>query len=290
MSQINASHLFMLFALLLSAISVSCTPLGEGSGRLCAGAIQGCPELDFIEIEGGSFQMGSELFNQQEMPVHEVEVASFQLMKAEVTVGQFRGCVETGFCEAPEQEQGCTWTEEPQEREQLPMNCISWHQAMAFAEWMNARLPTEAEWEYAARSGGRDQSYPWGGTEASCRYANLYDCHEGLTEACEDPRGDSEQGLCDQIGNLWEWVQDAWHPNYEGAPSDGSGWCDERCPEFAGDEGYFLNDPTPRVLRGGSWTNQSWRVNAMTRSQFTPSYGSVFYGLRLARSLPAEGE
>ena len=119
--------------------------------------------LDWVQIPGGTFQMGSASGDDDEQPVHTVGVAGFKMMKSEVTVGQYRKCVDAGSCTAPDTGEDCNWNTG---REDHPVNCVDWNQAQAFAVWAGGRLPTEAEWEYAARSGGKARTYPWGDESA----------------------------------------------------------------------------------------------------------------------------
>ena len=123
----------------------------------------------------------------------------------------------------------CNWNQSG--RGDHPINCVSWNQARTFATWLGARLPTEAEWEYAARSGGENREYPWGDEEATCERAVVYEryqnpkdgnrgCGRDSTWAvCSKSAGNTEQGLCDMAGNVWEWVEDDWHFSFDGAPS-----------------------------------------------------------------------
>ena len=112
-------------------------------------------------------------------------------------------------------------------RGSYPVNGVSWINAQRFALWAGHRLPTEAEWEYVARSRGQDIRYPWGYAEPTCDLAHNYSCPGTHTIAiCSLPDGDSAQGVCDLAGNVWEWVADQYHRSYAGAPADGRAWCD----------------------------------------------------------------
>ena len=223
-----------------------------------------------VAMEGGTFEMGGDGFF--EHPIHSVEVTSFMISKSEVTVAQYRACVEDGRCDVPRTGSTCNW--EVDGRDDHPINCVSWDQAKRYAEWIGARLPTEAEWEYAARSGGLDREYPWGNTEPTCDLAVIVGCGSGTQPVCSRTAGNSEQGLCDLAGNVWEWVEDDWHDDYRGAPVDGSAWVD---------------DPraSVRVRRGGSWGNSPLSARVAYRFRDVPSYRVDALGFRVARSLPS---
>ena len=232
--------------------------------------------------------MGSNEGDGDEKPVHRVRVATFELARTEVTVAQYRACVRAGACsdhhltgyewpgQAFTESAYCNWGQPG--REDHPMNCVDWKQARAFARWAGGRLPSEAEWEYAARSGGRDITYPWGSGEATCERAVIDHGGRGCGKdrtwpVCSKPAGRSAQGVCDLAGNVWEWTEDCWHGSYEGAPADGSAWTG--C-----DPGAF------RVFRGGSWSYSAWGVRSAFRSGSPPADRCDYLGLRPARSNP----
>ena len=149
---------------------------------------------------------------------------------------------------------------------------VDWNQAKAFAVWAGERLPSESEWEYAARSGGKDRKYPWGDEEATCETAVIGGSGCGNNAArpvCSKPKGNTEQGLCDMAGNAWEWVEDWYHGSYDGAPTDGSAW--------ESPTGSF------RVVRGGSWLSVASLARAAYRSYDVPAYRNADIGLRVAR-------
>ncbi len=238
--------------------------------------------IEWITIDGGEFQMGSETGGRDEVPVHSVTVPTFLLSRTEVTVAQYKLCQAKNGCEEYEKPplgfltKECNWDQEG--REDHPMNCISWSKARTFAAWAGGRLPTEAEWEFAARSRGKPREYPWGDEPADCDRAVIPStegagCGEGHTlPVCSRSRGNSEQGLCDMAGNVWEWVEDDWQGNYEGAPADGS------VPRHSG-------HPS-RVIRGGSWWYYPRSARAAFRYRRSPSSRSDDLGFRVARSKP----
>ena len=230
--------------------------------------------IDWVKIPGGTFQMGS-TESSDEQPVHRVRVKAFELARTEVTVAQYRACVEAGACTTPKTGGGCNWGKS--DRADHPVNCVDWSQARAFSRWAGGRLPTEAEWEYAARSGGRDQRYPWGNEKASCRRAIMNDgglgCGKKQTwPVCSKASGNSAHGLCDLAGNVWEWVEDWYHGDYKGAPSDASAWTSP-----AG---------SSRVVRGGGWRYDASNCRAALRDRLGPGYRYDYLGFRPARSIP----
>jgi formylglycine-generating enzyme required for sulfatase activity len=188
----------------------------------------------------------------------------------------------------------------PEQRKRLPVINVSWQDARDYAVWLSARtgkhfrLPTEAEWEYAARAGSLTPR-PWEyGLEAACRYANVLDSkHVAELKAlnyritwdnfpCEDayattaPVGSfpaSALGLHDMLGNVWEWVQDCAQA-YKDTPRDGTAF-------EAGSE----TDCGQRVIRSGSWYNVPAYLRSATRFRFNPDYRNFGLGFRLAQDL-----
>ncbi|MBU1432426.1 formylglycine-generating enzyme family protein [Myxococcota bacterium] len=232
----------------------------------------------WVRLPGGSFQMGSNTGDLDEKPVHEVHLKDFIMSMSEVTVRQYRACVKAGVCSEPNPyknsgwERYCNWGRSG--REDHPVNCVDWNQAQAFATWVGARLPTEAEWEYAARSGGKNQAYPWGDAQATCRYAVMEDGGDGCGQdqtwsVCSKPQGNTEQGLCDMSGNVWEWVAD-YYGIYDSTPRD-------RTEHLSG---------SYRVYRGGGWADRASGLRAAYRDGDDPSLRYNVLGFRLARSLP----
>ncbi len=266
------------------------TGSGRGSGN--KGYVTGVDPLagapvkpvEFVTIPGGRFKMGTssgEKVFADAKPIHAVNIKTFDMSKTDVTVEQYAECLDKGGCTEPDTGPYCNWGVAG--RELHPVNCVDWDQARKYA-WFKgkqpgfegARLPTEAEWEYAATSGGRNLKYPWGDAEAACDKAVMYGdggygCGaDGTMPVCSKPAGNTAQGLCDMAGNVWQWVQDTYHYSYEGAPDDGS--------EFKGKD-------SRRVMRGGSFGSDDARsLRADYRDRGDPALRRVFVGFRLARS------
>ena len=253
----------------------------------CALYEEGCPELDFIEIEGGVFNRGG-VTNINEQPVHAVTVQSFELMRSAVTVGMYSTCVNAEFCTPP----NCIGTSTRSGiycnygagASDHPVNHVTWHQMMQFAAWVGARLPTEAEWEFASSSRGIYTNYPWGPLFPSCLYADYVDCSPlGTSAVCTHRSGDTEQGLCDMAGNVNEWTQDEFHPDYEGAPNDGMGWCSRTCPTNVSHPNYEAQDTVARVIRGGAWNLGYGSLRISSRAYRVSVESASNIGGRLAR-------
>jgi formylglycine-generating enzyme required for sulfatase activity len=255
-------------------------PAQAEAERQAAAAAERAPNpagIEWVMLPGGTFSMGSTDGAPDERPPHRVTVGAFELGRTEVTVAQYRRCVDAGQCAAPGTGDSCNWG--PSGREDHPVNCVSWTDAQAFARYAQGRLPTEAEWEYAARSGGRAQAYPWGPERASCERAVMADgggngCGRGNTTwpVCSKPAGNSAQGACDLAGNVWEWVEDDWHGSYgeSGRPDDGAAWVDSPRGSY-------------RVFRGGSWYFDAGYCRAAYRFRGEPGIRGGSLGFRLAR-------
>ncbi len=245
-----------------------------------------CPEM--VVIPGGSFMMGSpgneaERFG-NEGPQHQVNIRRFALAKTEVTQRQWVALMGSN----PSEFKNCGLD--------CPVENVSWDDAQAYVRKLSEktgqgyRLPSESEWEYAAR-GGSSSARPWGkNADAACRYANvgdqttkaqvpgwsytIHNCNDGY--AYTAPVGSYQSngfGLYDMIGNAWEWTEDYWHDSYTGAPSDGSAW-------------MTGGDSTQRVLRGGSWLNSPQLARSAHRNRLVTSNRYNYIGFRPARMLP----
>lgn len=198
-------------------------------------------------------------------------LAEEQVDQGDAAVAQYRGCVDAGACTAPEEGDLNNWGRSA--RDCHPINGVTWEQARAFCRWAGGRLPSEAEWEYAARSGGRAQTYPWGDEEPTCARSVMFDRGRPAGErhargrdstwpVCSKPLGSTLQGLCDMAGNVWEWVEDVYVPSYDGAPRDGSARQAVEDVYVPSGDGSGSARPrqagSNRVLRGGArWGDAS---------------------------------
>ena len=231
------------------------------------------PEM--VVVPAGSFRMGcvSGLgCNDEEMPVHEVVIPnSFALARHEVTYGQWDACVDDG---------GCSY-ERVLRDGNIPFRAdtavmAGWQDAKAYIAWLSSetgedyRLPTEAEWEYAARAGTETQ-YSWGNDVGRDR-ANCWECglKMGDSKSVVASFDTNAFGLHDMHGSVWELVQDCWNENYSGAPSDGSAWESGKC--------------SLRVVRGGAINSPSGDLRSSSRYHWPGACGLV-YGFRVARTI-----
>ncbi|MBI3757380.1 MAG: formylglycine-generating enzyme family protein [Deltaproteobacteria bacterium] len=229
----------------------------------------------FIHIPAGEFSMGSEDGYPVERPVHIVHVDSFYLAAHPVTNEQYCRFIRETGSRTPyvddRRVQRENWDPEtgahPPGREQHPVVLVSWRDAQAYCKWAGGRLPTEAEWEKAARGGLAGKRYPWG-DEINPTLAN-YDNQTGTTPVGSCPP--NNYGLFDMAGNVWEWVADWYAPHYYG-----------RSPA--------LNPSGPetgatKVLRGGAWLLFPEFCRVAYRFRNSPGFRFNLIGFRLARSL-----
>ncbi|MCD6497198.1 MAG: formylglycine-generating enzyme family protein [Deltaproteobacteria bacterium] len=251
----------------------NCTALNMICDSFASQCVPDPNGLKWVLISGGTFSMGSKDGRLNERPVHDVTVPTFVLTKSEVTVTQYGLCVTAGSCTEPGTGNPCNWSDPSYDDH--PVNCVDWKQARDFCEWAGGRLPTEAEWEYAARSGGQQgKKYPWGDEAPTtiCTYAVWNrGCGTGRSwPICSTPAGNTEDGLCDMAGNVWEWVADFYHQTYHDAPIDGSAW---------------INPITPnRVARGGGYiVTYPDTLRTAYRLEADPTSRNESIGFRCAR-------
>ena len=221
------------------------------------------PKPVMIAIAGGTFTMGSNSGESNEKPIHSVTVNSFSIGKYEVTVAEYKS-----FCEAA----GRTMPEAPSWgwNDKHPMVSVSFDDANAYCNWLseatckNYRLPTEAEWEYAARGGSRSSGYSYAGSDDLDEVGWSSDNAGGQTQACGRKKA-NELGLYDMSGNVWEWCND-WYGDYISSPAT-----NPKGPTSG----------SSRVLRGGSWNYAAARCLVADRTGDTPSARFDFNGFRV---------
>jgi formylglycine-generating enzyme required for sulfatase activity len=254
-----------------------------------------------VFVKGGTFTMGctseqgSDCYD-NEKPTRRVTVSDFYIGKYEVTVLQFKQFIDdTNYRTDADKSgsswiwTGSTWAEKsgvnwkcdvngntrPQSDYSHPVIHVSWNDAVEFSKWLSRktgkkyRLPTEAEWEYAARGGAQSRGFKYAGSNNIDEVA-WYSSNSGSKTRPVGGKKANELGLFDMSGNVWEWCEDDWHGNYKGAPTNGRAWIDS--PRG-----------TPRVMRGGSWGNGPRDCRVSIRDFFTPGDRSSIIGFRLSR-------
>jgi len=256
-----------------------------------------------VAVPAGTFQMGSpgDIGDADEHPPHPVTLSAYCIDRTEVTVAAYAACVAAGACRAPpltvhwssysaedvkRYSRWCNRTDHPDH----PINCVDWNQAKAYCESLNKRLPSEAEWEYAAR-GTEGWTYPWGndapaanrldlcGTECAAMarrdlqddWKALYDGDDGWETTVpvgHYPEGASPFGVLDMAGNVWEWTADWYGPYPETAQTDPQG----------------AATGTSRVSRGGGWASRgAHSARTADRNWIDPKARDCDLGFRCAR-------
>ncbi|MCP1611898.1 formylglycine-generating enzyme required for sulfatase activity [Azospirillum lipoferum] len=246
---------------------------GNGGARNhgTGNSFQDCPTCPvLVRVPAGSFMMGNDKGDASERPVHRVTIAKpFALGMYEVTVGEWRACIQEGGCtDMPRMANPTDGT---------PVHNLHWQDAQAYVSWLSRktgqryRLPSEAEWEFAARA-GTTTPYWWGAEEGN--HADCDDCggpHEHLTPAAAGSYKANPLGLHDMNGGVAEWVADCWNKNYQGAPADGSAWTQGNCRK--------------RVLRGGSWRDKLEAISGTMRNSYDIDVRYLTNGFRVAREV-----
>jgi formylglycine-generating enzyme required for sulfatase activity len=226
-----------------------------------------CPEM--VSIAAGHFLMGSpkDKSYYDEVPQHPVELPAFMLGKYAVTFEQWDACTAAGGCSKNPGDSG--WG-----RGSRPVINVTWDDAQQYVRWLSRRtghryrLPSEAEWEYAARA-GTTTAYYWGDDFSKGRCAGCSAPYHGSKTAPAGSFAPNPWGLYDMVGEVWQWTQDPYHKDYSGAPADGRSW------ETGGEA---------RVLRGGAWYGEDSHVAMQTRSayRYHDSASGDIIGMRVA--------
>ena len=216
-----------------------------------------------VRVEGGAFTMGctpeQEKCGPDESPVRSVQVASFEIGRYEVTQELWQAVMgenPSAFGDCP----------------RCPVETVSWDDVQRFLRKLNEggaayRLPSEAEWEYAARGGQRGQNHQYSGSDNWAEVAWYYENANNRTHPVGQKK-ENELGLFDMSGNVREWVQDCWHDSYVGAPGDGRTWEEGNCVR--------------RVIRGGGWYGKPSYVRSANRFWYATYFRNNNLGFRLA--------
>ena len=216
-----------------------------------------------VYVPGGKYTLGADDVDDDSKPVHTVELSPFWIGKNPVTNEQFGR-----FLEATGHRQPEYWTNDRFNDPQQPVVGVSWQDAKAYCEWAGLELPTEAQWEAAAR-GTDERRYPWGNEEPSHELANYQGGEGRSTPVDAHPKGAGPFGTLDQAGNVWEWCEDVWNKSaYDGR----DGQTDP--VETAGGSSV-------RVLRGGAWNFPSGILPSAFRSRFRAGDRYQYFGFRV---------
>jgi formylglycine-generating enzyme required for sulfatase activity/serine/threonine protein phosphatase PrpC len=247
------------------------TPSADAGPKVFKDALKSGGEgPEMVMIPAGTFKMGAKGFSasQDELPQHSVSVEAFVMSTREITIAEYDLFAKATKREVPDLA--------GLDKEKNPMIVVSWDDASAYARWLSKEtgkkysLPTEAQWEYAARAA--TTSTYWWGFELGEEHAHCFDCKTGLNARQPTKVGRFEPnpfGLFDTSGNVWEWTRDCYHKNYTGAPDDGATW-----------EG---GDCSKRVVRGGAYGSTSKSLRSAKRDKRAAVKGIDEVGIRIVR-------
>lgn len=229
--------------------------------------------VEMVLIPEGIFVMGSDSGDAHESPAHEVFTDAYYIDVYEATNALYQSCQDVGACSDPSPIAG--YSDNPDFADYPAVN-ISWYMAVEFCAWRGGRLPTEAEWEKAARwdpATGEVRTYPWGEQAPNASFTNTASAGvDGTTPTGYYERGASPSGIYDMAGNVWEWVADFYAGDYyrnsPGINPTGS--------EF--DSGF-------RILRGGGWNDDDYYARTTARVSVGPATSGAWSGVRCARDV-----
>jgi len=247
--------------------TVPTAPSAQSDGKV----FQDCPECpSLVRIAEGAFTMGAGAHDPETTPAHNVTIRAFAIGQFPITLAEWKACVDAG---------GCDFTPHVATTDdRTPVHNLSWDDTQQYIGWLSRktghryRLPSEAEWEYAAR-GGATTRY-WWGNEPGIALANCADCggpQEKRVPMSVDAFKANAFGLYDVLGGVAQWVEDCWYPNYQGAPANGAAREAKTCLK--------------RVLRGGSFRAGHDDIAVTARANYDSSVRYVVNGFRVARDL-----
>lgn len=228
-------------------------------------------QIDWVQVDGGTFEMGRPGPDSlcDALPAQTVEVRCFEVSHSEVTVRQYKACVDAGFCPNPEVGYPCNWIAEG--RLDHPMNCVTWYEARKFADWVGGRLLTEAEWEYLARQSQPDsqmQGKTDDETELNTKATNPQ-CDDGsflgTRPVCQWPGDRTCEGVCDLLGGVNEWTSDSFRPSPDYGPVE------------------VKSTEPGKVVRGDICASDDPYWLFTCRRGFAPAAESIAVGFRVAR-------
>jgi formylglycine-generating enzyme required for sulfatase activity len=215
-----------------------------------------------VLIPEGLFTMGSDNGDADEKPVHEVYLNDFYIDRYEVTNALYKVCVTAGACDVPQN----TGNYDNSQYADHPVVYVDWNMAKSYCEWRGAQLPTEAQWEKAAR-GTDGRTYPWG-EDIACDKTNYLGCVGDTKPFGSYENGQSPYGISDMAGNVWEWVADWYSVRYdENSPAENP---------LGPDSGQY------RVLRGGAWNQDAYLLRTSARLGSAPTDVYLSFGFRCA--------
>jgi formylglycine-generating enzyme required for sulfatase activity len=254
----------------LPTITLTSGPAATSTPALAPGAVQVSEKdgMQLVYVPAGLFIMGSFIGTADEQPEHSVYLDAFWIDKTEVTNGMYALCVQSGSCQKPPEPSNIhsVYYSDPQFAE-YPVIALDWSSAEAYCSWAGRRLPTEAEWEKAAR-GTDGRNYPWGDTPPNNSRLNFNNSMGDPVPVGGFQGGASPYGVLDMAGNVNEWVEDWYDADYYTISPHSN--------PTGPDDGIL------KVLRGGSWHTDEYNIRSADRHYLAPDIRNIVIGFRCA--------